>query len=349
MTVTRSGALPPEGDRADEVSALAAPAAVGTAPSRVGLHGHWQTLRPFLTQLLAARPAPPSRHWRTALHDPVVGEVRLTGRLHELPGPELLVVVHGLGGSHRSMYMLDAARVAIASGVSCLRLNLRGADRRGSDYYHAGLTVDLRAALEARDLARFESIYVLGYSLGGHVTLRLAAEGLPPRVRSVAAICAPIDLEAGAVEIDKPRSALYRTKLLDGLKEIYAVVASRREVPVPLPEARRIRTLREWDERIVAPRHGFASALDYYRRASVGPLLEAVEAPTLAVVAERDPVVFTHTVRPHLTRQSKVRTVFLERGGHVGFPADIDLGLTDRGGARDGLEAQVLGWLRSPS
>ncbi|MCU0677048.1 MAG: hypothetical protein MUE69_30210, partial [Myxococcota bacterium] len=62
-------------------------------------------MRPLLRQLAALTPPPPSRHWRTFLDDPVVGRVRLTGRLHEAHpregrGDELLVVVHGLGGSH---------------------------------------------------------------------------------------------------------------------------------------------------------------------------------------------------------------------------------------------------------
>ncbi len=314
---------------------------------RIGLHGHYHTVRPFLRQLVrVSSPPPPSRHWRAYLDDPWVGRVRLTGRLHEVPGAgELLVVVHGLGGSHRSIYMGEAARASVAAGVSCLRLNLRGADRKGSDYYHAGLTADLRAALSSRDLAAYARIYLLGYSLGGHLVLRYASEpGADPRVRAVAALCAPIDLASGAREIDQPKGAVYRAKVLGGLKEIYAEVARRRAVPLPVAEARRIRSLREWDERIVAPRHGFDGVDDYYARASVAPRLDAVTLPALAVVAERDPMVFVHTVRAHLEARTNVRSVFVGRGGHVSFPPDVDLGL----GFEGDVEAQTMAWLRDP-
>ncbi|MCB9625050.1 MAG: alpha/beta fold hydrolase [Sandaracinus sp.] len=308
------------------------------------LHGHWHTFRPFVRQLVRATPTVPSRHWRTFLDDPDVGRVRLTGRLHEQPGDELLVVVHGLGGSHQSIYTLEAARAAASVGVSCLRLNLRGADRKGRDYYHAGLTADLRAALASDELARFRRVYVLGYSLGGHLVLRYASEGVDPRVRAVATNCAPVDLAAGADEIDRPKGAVYRSKVLGGLKEIYAEVAKRRDVPIPVAEAERIRTLREWDTRVVAPRFGFSDADEYYATQSAGPVLDRIVVPALAVVAERDPMVFAHTVRPHLEPCGAVRSVFVARGGHVGFPSDVDLGL----GGRGDVESQTLAWLRDP-
>ena len=49
------------------------------------------------------------------------------------------------------------------------------ADGRGEDFYHAGLTVDLEAAIASPELARYQRILILGYSLGGHVVLRYAA------------------------------------------------------------------------------------------------------------------------------------------------------------------------------
>ena len=311
------------------------------------LHGHYWTFRPFLAATLAPAPPPPSRHWRTYLDDPVAGRVRLTGRLQEAPGADaLLVVVHGLGGSHGSTYALDAARAAARAGLSCLRLNLRGADRKGVDFYHAGLTADLRAVLADRDVRAYERVHLLGYSLGGHLVIRYAAEGVDPRVASVATVCAPVDLEAGAREIDQPKGAVYRRHVLRGLKEIYGQVARRRPVAAPLEEVRAIDTIRDWDDRVVAPRFGFADAEDYWAKTSVGPRLDAVEVPALVVTAEQDPMVFAHTVRPHLEGRANLRQVFLERGGHVGFPPGVDLGL---GLAhRGGLEDQVLAWLRAP-
>lgn len=304
----------------------------------MSLPGHFWTIAPRLRHGWKPRQAPETRPWRTTLTDPVAGEIPVTGLLREIPGSdELLVVVHGLGGSTESHYMLRAAAAAEAAGLSCLRINLRGCDRRSGDFYHAGLTADLHAALASEDLARYRKIHVLGYSLGGHVVLRLGTEEGDPRLAAVAAICAPLDLALAQKEIDAPAVWVYRRYLLASLNGIYAAVAARRptwRLPLPVEQALRIRTLREWDDRIVAPRHGFADAGDYYARASVAPRLPALRVPALLIGAEGDPMVPARAVRAALAdRPSPLEVRWLGRGGHVYFPGEP-------------VDAQVIQWLR---
>ena len=163
----------------------------------------------------------------------MAGPVPLTGWLSEFdPCRELAVIVHGLGGDSERAYVLEAAHAAAADGLSSLRLNLRGADRRGPDFYHAGLTTDLQAVLMSPELALYERIFFLGFSLGGHMVLRFAIESEAPRFVSVAAICAPLDLDAAAVAIDRPDCWAYRRQVLASLVEIYAVVTDKGGQPV---------------------------------------------------------------------------------------------------------------------
>lgn len=277
------------------------------------------------------------------MEDPKIGPVRLTGRLRELPGDELLVLVHGLGGSTDSHYMLKGAEAAEAAGLSCLRLHLRGADRRGEDFYHAGLTADLHAALASPEAARFRRIHLLGYSLGGHVALRLATEPADPRLVSVAAVCSPVDLARSADEIDAPGLGLYRWYLLRSLADIYRQVAARRPVSYPVEKAGEIRFIREWDDKIVAPRHGFAGASDYYARASVAPLLPDLRVPALLLNSECDPMVPARAVRPALEGASPLLRVAWARGGHVAFPRSLNVGL----GEGVGQDPQVIAWLKA--
>lgn len=306
------------------------------------LHGHAWTVRPFLEHVTRPGGTPSSRHFRASLEDPVRGTVRVTGRLGPDLSDELLIVVHGLGGSATSHYTHFATRAASRAGISCLRLELRGAARNGDDVYHAGLTDDLRAALASPSLARFRRVHILGYSVGGHITLRYASEGaVDPRVTGVAAVCPPIDLRGGVEEIDKPKGAFYRRHVLAGLKQMYVVAYARRAMSISPREALLIRGIREWDDLVVAPRFGFANADDYYAKASVAPHLAKITIPSLVVVAEADPMVFTHVVRPWLDAAHNIERVYA-RGGHVGFPADIDLRL----GGRGSLEDQVIDWLR---
>ncbi len=332
---------------------------------------HLWTVAPRLRHSVRPLAAPAAEPWQTVVADPAIGPVRLTGLLRRCApgrgvaaGGELVVLVHGLGGTIHSHYMRRGALAAEDAGLSCLRLHLRGADDSGEDYYHAGLTADLHAALASPELRQFRRIYVLGYSLGGHVVLRFAIEPGDPRVAAAAAVCAPLDLARSQEAIDAPERWLYRRYLLSNLGRLYAAVAARRPVPLPVEEVARLRRLRDYDERVVAPRHGFTDAEDYYRRASVGPRLGELRLPSLLVNSEGDPMVAESAVRPALERPApRLAVRWVAGGGHVGFPSGIDLGLEveERGGDEAGREGaagrergeaartvdgQVLGWLR---
>jgi len=227
--------------------------------------GHFWTLGPFLRHSLLPPRVPDWRHWETSLDDGVVGTLQLSGRLSRGAASDtIVVIVHGLGGSATSYYARQAAVAAAEAGIDSLRLNLRGADRGGADYYHAGLTEDLAAAIRSEALEGYESILLLAYSLGGNMVLRYLAGEPDPRVRAAAALCSPIDLKRSARAIDQPRGVFYRRHVLSALKEIYRNVAEHRQVPLPVEEAARIDTIELWDERIIAPRHGFAGAEDYW-------------------------------------------------------------------------------------
>ncbi len=308
--------------------------------------GHLWTLGPFLRHSLLPPRVPASEHWETSLDDGVVGTIRLSGRLTRGGTSDtIVVIVHGLGGSATSYYARKAALVADRAGIDSLRLNLRGADRGGGDYYHAGLTEDLAAALRSQEVARYERILLLGYSLGGNMILRYLAGAPDPRVGAAATVCSPIDLKQGARAIDRPRGYFYRHHVLNGLKEIYRNVAKHGDVPVALRDAARIDSIEHWDERIIAPRHGFAGAEDYWAKTSACHVLDEIRIPTLFIAAERDPMVLIDSVRPWLQNATKLRRIVTSQGGHVGFPRNVDLGL----GSDGPIEDQIIQWMLAPT
>jgi predicted alpha/beta-fold hydrolase len=337
--------------------------------ARLGwLRPHVWTVAPRLRHMLRPEPAPSAEPWQTVLEDPAIGAVRLTGRLRReaagvaAAGDELLVLVHGLGGTIGSHYMLRGARAAAAAGVSCLRLNLRGADCSGDDFYHAGMTADVHAALASPDLRTFRRIFLLGYSLGGHLVLRWSTEEGDPRVRAAAAVCSPLDLGRAEKAIDSPEGWLYRRYLMSNLTRVYAAVAARRPMPLPVSAVAKLRKIRDFDEHVVAPRHGFSGAEDYYERASVAPLLGELRLPSLLVNAACDPLVQASAVLPALERPApRLEVRWVAAGGHVGFPTGVDLALESgepalgpaaapmgatRPGGPSGVDEQVIAWLR---
>jgi predicted alpha/beta-fold hydrolase len=307
---------------------------------------HAWTIGPSVWSDFRPRAAPSSEPWSTSLEDPCAGSVTLRGALRRETGAgarSCVVVVHGLGGSIERPYCILAALAAQRAGISCLRLGLRGADRQGEDFYHGGLTRDIEAAVASAALAQFERIYVLGYSLGGHVTLRYAIHpSIDPRVRAVAAVCAPLDLARAAQHIDAPGSYLYRRHVLSGLNEIYAAVAERKQVPTSLAYALRAQALRTWDSLTIVPRFGFGDVAAYYREMSVGPRLTELKLPSMLVQSTLDPMVPPWTYESHLSASlPKLEVKRLSAGGHVAFPP-VRL---DSGQPKAQLEDALLRWL----
>lgn len=295
----------------------------------MSLSGHFWTIAAHLRAQL--RPVElGGQPWSARVDDPDLGAIELTGARHPGGHEVALLLVHGLGGCSDSPYVVRMAAAAIDAGHPVVRMNLRGADRRGADIYHAGLTADVRAALDSPELAG-RTRAVIGFSLGGHVSLRLAAER-PDGLAAVCSICAPLDLAAGADHIDRSRSWVYRRHLFRGLREIHAGAHQRGRHAVSPRAARRIATLREWDDRIVAARFGFDGAADYYARMSAGPVLNDIECPALIAWAPGDPMVPPGVARPAASIDS-VESLRLAPGGHVGFPDSL------------GLERQVLDWV----
>lgn len=308
--------------------------------------GHVWTISPFVHRWLSPHEEPPSTPWSAKIPDARHGQVTLRGRLRLREGAPLVVLIHGLGGCAGSFYMASAAAACERQGWGHLRLSLRGGELDGEDLYHAGLCEDVLAVLRDASLAEVEEIFVVGFSLGGHLTMRaLAEEGLDARVVAGAAVCPALDLERGSAYLDSPRATFYREYLLRGLKRGYTHVAARGRGPSAASEVAAARTIRAYDELTVVPRFGFEDAQAYYRSQSVAGRIEALAdlgRRALVVSAPCDPVIPAAVFEPVLARMpERVDVRRVRRGGHVYMPPIVDLGED----APRQLMPQVVRWL----
>ena len=212
-------------------------------------------------------------------------------------------------------------------------LNLRGRGDSIPDaptLYHAGLIEDPRVALDfVAGQGQVKDVALVGFSLGGNVSLKLAGAwgaSPPSYVRGVATISAPLDLVETSRALERLRTLPYRAYVLRALvrqgREFARVHPSRAEYDAS--SLLRLRTIRAYDEAVVAPMHGFSDAHDYYVNASSGPGLADVRVKTLIVHAEDDPMVPEDSVRKWLRDASPaVSVVWSKRGGHVGWFAGV--------------------------
>lgn len=273
---------------------------------------------------------------RLAVHDNVHPDWR--------DGQGIVILVHGLGGCHRSGCMLRLAKRFLHHGFRVLRVDLRGAGAGAGlarKTYHGGCSDDLRTVLLEVHHQRPESeIVLVGMSLGGNIVLKLAGEAAAdplPGLRAVAAVAPPIDLERCAALI--ARRPFYDTYFARNL--VKQVRWHQRHFPdVDLPSFPRRPTMRQFDDLLTAPRWGFADALDYYRRASALPVVSQIGVPAFLLTARDDPFIAVESFE-NLPCGNGLEVHIAEHGGHLGF-----LGRDGAGGFR-WAEQRVFEWVLS--
>src|SRR5579872_891735 len=190
------------------------------------IRGHAWTIASGLRASLCRPGTSGARRMSIPVLDPYAGPVHIGGLFFDVPDSDgLVVVVHGLGGKAASNYGLAAARAANASGLACFCIGLRGTDGSGDDLYHGGLTEDLWLALQNAQFARFRRVYLLGFSVGGHLAIKAALDRVDERVRAVAAVCPPLDLGVATAVLDS--QWLYRRHIFSTLNRDYGAVANR--------------------------------------------------------------------------------------------------------------------------
>jgi uncharacterized protein len=269
--------------------------------------------------------------------------------LHETPPRRqpaketLALLVHGLGGCHRSGYMQRMANRLRDLGWRVFRMDLRGAGAGlplAKRFYNAACSDDVRVVIEHL-AAAFPGapLAVVGFSLGGNIVVKLAGECAArplPSLAAVAAMAPPLDLLRCSDLI--ARYPLYDAFYVHHLTT--QVAEHERHFPeLPKIVFPRRTTLREFDELYTAPRWGYTSAVDYYRRASALPLVSAIRVPSFLLTARDDPFVAVESFEA-IQARPPVEVHIAERGGHLGF-----VGADGCGGIR-WAETQIVNWLR---
>lgn len=243
------------------------------------------------------------------------------------PRQPIVLVLHGLEGSAQTGYAYEAYRALARSGLRVVGLNFRscsGVPNRTKRFYHSGETRDLGFVL--RSLAeRYPDVPrgVVGFSLGGNVLLKFLGEsGAAARtlLTAAVAISVPFDLAGGAAKLEQGMGRVYTGFFLRKLRRKLRLKRATLEGAIDLETALRAGTIRQIDDLMTAPIHGFRDADHYYAQSSSAQFLNRIESPTLILHAVDDPFVPVAAV-PHGCDRTNpwLETRFPARGGHVGF------------------------------
>ena len=293
--------------------------------------GHLQTIYPYF--LLKRRPQPYRRErWETPDGDFIDLDWTDSG-VDQTP---LVALFHGLEGgsaSHYATALMGAVARRRWRGVVIHFRGCSGEPNRLPRAYHSGDADEIGWILRRlRALDPSSPMFAAGVSLGGNALLKWlgreqASAGVI--VDAAAAVSAPVDLMTAGDLLGSGVNRLYGNHFLRTLKRKGLEKLERFPALYDADVVRNARTLRDFDNVVTAPLHGFRDTDDYWTRASSKPDLRKIAVPTLIVHARNDPFLPGR----HLPAASEVSASVIldypDGGGHTGFasgpfPGNLD-------------------------
>lgn len=281
-------------------------------------NGHIQTIYPVLFRKIPSLVYTPERI-TTLDNDFLDLDWSTTG------SNRLVIISHGLEGNTTRTYVKAMVQAVNNGGWDALAWNYRscsGEPNRQLRSYHNGATDDLARVIDhAKKKGNYKEIALVGFSLGGNLTLvHLGRDQVDPLVKKAVVFSVPCDLAASAKVLTKISNTLYMKRFLvmlhQKIKDKMAIM------PHALNDAgyEKIKTFKEFDDRYTAPIHGFKDAHDYWKKCSSRQFIPSIKIPCLIVNALDDPFlpqecfpVAEADTNPNITLKMP------ESGGHVGF------------------------------
>ncbi len=238
-------------------------------------------------------------------------------------GTSVAILSHGLEGSSQRAYIKGMASALNRHGWDVAAWNCRGCSgepNRRLSSYHSGSSRDLKTVIDhvADD---YDTIALVGFSLGGNLTLKHLGEmGPNTRASAAAVFSVPCDLAASSTALARPVNRIYMKHFLVSLRN--KIQAKMRLFPGLVDDTgyARVRTFRDFDDRYTAPLHGFRDAEDYWTQCSSRQFIPEIRIPTLLVSAQDDPFLAPECFPVAEARKSPFFHLEIPgRGGHVGF------------------------------
>lgn len=247
----------------------------------------------------------------------------------EWTGPDhgpLVLILPGFEGSIDSHYAKGMLRTMTQQGWRGVFMHYRGCSgetNRLPRSYHSGETQDLATVIDAL-FAREPDLKLsaVGFSLGGNMLLKWLGEtGQKNPLTAAIAISVPFELNKAVTRISKGFSRIYEKHLLRCVCKRLSSKFQNSTGPIDVSCFSRITSMRDFDNQVTAPLHGFSDADDYYLKSSSRQYLHNIHVPTLLLQSKDDPFM-TDDVIPLPHELSKQVTLEItENGGHVGFVA----------------------------
>ena len=243
----------------------------------------------------------------------------------------LVIAMHGLEGSSQSKYIISAIDYLNSQKIDCVAVNFRGCSGEDNNHlysYNSGKTDDVAVVIHHLvSTYNYQNIILLGYSMGGNITLKYLGEydAIPKEIKGAVAISVPCDLRGSSNALAKPKNKVYMNRFLKTLKE--KTILKMEKFPennINKEHILNAKTFKDFDNGLTAPLFGYKNAEDYWKQCSSKQFIPAISKPTLLINALDDSFL-SESCFP--IDEAKNHTYLdLETpkfGGHVGFNSSI--------------------------
>lgn len=284
--------------------------------------GHLQTIYPALFRKVTGVSY---RRERIMTSD---GDFLLLDWCSSMPGdmsPALAIISHGFEGDSHRPYIKGMVRMLTGSGIDCLAWNYRSCGGEMNSlprFYHSGATDDLDEVVGHALKAGYRKLFLIGFSLGGNLTLKYLGENRrrPEEVSRAVCFSVPLDLQACSRHLDRLENRIYQQRFLNTLRRKVLEKGRRHPDQINVRLLSSISSVFTFDDLITAPLHGFRNAPDYYQQCSARHYLATIDIPTLIVNAENDPMIPVDSLPVDTVSALRHVDLHLTRsGGHCGF------------------------------
>ncbi len=279
-------------------------------------NGHLQTVWPALFR---KPPLVTTQRERLELAD---GDFLILDWARHPTPVRLAIITHGLESHSRDTTIQGMAGAFFASGWDVLAWNLRGCGgepNRLARFYHSGASEDLAAVVDLTS-RRYTEIALIGFSLGGNITLKYLGENPDAPVLGTATFSVPCDLTSSVIELDRPTNRVYTRRFIKSLRAKIAEKYPLFPNVLNITNLNSITTFHQFDSAYTAPLHGFASAEDYWEMSSCRSYLPRITVPALLVNAANDPFLGEACYPREIAEASPFFHLEIpESGGHCGF------------------------------
>lgn len=228
------------------------------------------------------------------------------------------VLVHGVGGSHQSPYMVRMSRKLYNANQRVVRINLRGAGSGAGlckKPYNCGSSHDVWSVLhELKKSTPQSSIQLTGFSLGGALIIKMAGEQGEKAnnvIDKMTAVCPVLDLIQTVKYITDKSNWLYHRYYLKKILEQGSAWVKEGSLSS-------ISSIKDFDDTVTAPLWGYQDANDYYRQCSSLQFLPDVKVPCNVLLAADDPFI-DHKLVTQSKCHSNTNVWLTSHGAHMGF------------------------------